>query len=51
MTGVEQADDFYGEYYPGDSLSERAWQMVTAILAAGPLTPPARPDQIDLNPA
>lgn len=47
---VDDADDFYGEFYPGDSLSPRAWQMVTAILAEGPLSAPESPGPVDLSP-
>jgi hypothetical protein len=47
---VDVADDFYGEFYPGDALSQRAWQMVSAILSEGPLSPPESPGPVDLSP-
>lgn len=46
ITSVAQADTMYEDFYPGDSLSERAWTMVTAILKDGPLPKPDRPDSI-----
>lgn len=41
------AESMYEDFYPGDGLSDRAIQMVEAILASGPLavpSPPAPPD-------
>ncbi len=38
---LQQAEELYEEFYPGDSLTTRAIDMVTAILADGPLEPPA----------
>lgn len=45
---VEAADALFGEFYPGDSLSERAWGMVERILAAGLIERPASPGPIDI---
>ena len=45
---VEAADALYGEFYPGDSLTERAWGMVERILAAGPIERPNPPGPIDI---
>lgn len=44
----EEAEEFYEEFYPGDSLAPRAVGMVTAILADGPVRPPEPPDPIAL---
>ena len=46
ITSVEEADTLYAEFYPGDSLPERAWKMVTAIFKDGPLSKPGRPGPI-----
>ena len=45
---VEEADDFYAAFYPGEALTDRAWRMVTAILEAGPLAKPSPPKPIEL---
>jgi hypothetical protein len=45
---VEAADTLFGEFYPGDSLSERAWGMVERILAAGPIEQPNPPAPIEI---
>lgn len=49
ITTVEEADDFYSEFYPGDALSDRAWEMVSRILAGGPLPSPRTPPPLDLG--
>lgn len=49
ITTAETADTLYEDFYPGDSLSERAWGMVVAILNAGPLAKPDAPGPIELN--
>lgn len=46
ITTLAEAEALYEEFYPGDSLSDRAVQMVTTILANGPIEapePPPRP--------
>lgn len=40
ISTVADAEALYEEFYPGDSLSDRALHMVTAILADGPNEPP-----------
>lgn len=45
---VQAADELYGEYYPGESLTDRAWNMVVRILGSGPLTKPEPPRAMDL---
>ncbi|GAA1055021.1 hypothetical protein GCM10017608_18730 [Agromyces luteolus] len=47
---VEEADELFGEFFPGDSLTDRAWGMVENILAGGPLVPPSSPPPPDLRP-
>ena len=47
---VEAADALFTQFFPGDSLTDRAWRMVECILAAGPLTPPVTPPAADLQP-
>ena len=47
---VEAADALFTQFFPGDSLTDRAWRMVERILAAGPLTPPVTPPAADLQP-
>lgn len=42
-TTLAAAEDLYEEFYPGDSLSDRAIHMVTSILASGPITAPEAP--------
>jgi hypothetical protein len=49
ITTLEEADALFGDYYPGDSLSERAWRMVTAILEQSPGIKPAPLAPIDLS--
>lgn len=51
IDSVEEADALYAEFFPGDSLTDRAWGMVERMLAAGPLIPPATPPAPDLRPA
>lgn len=43
MTTVVEAEALYEAFYPGDSLSDRATQMVTTILADGPVEAPTAP--------
>ena len=43
LTTLAEAEALYEEFYPGDSLSDRAMQMATAILADGPIEAPAAP--------
>lgn len=43
LATVAEAENLYEDFYPGDSLSDRAIQMVTAILADGPIEPPETP--------
>jgi hypothetical protein len=43
MTTLAEAEALYEEFYPGDSLSYRAIQMVTSILANGPVEAPKSP--------
>lgn len=45
---VEAADDLYTDFYPGESLSDRAWKTVVAILEAGPPQKPAAAGEVDL---
>lgn len=48
ITSLEEAEEFYEEFYPGDGLTSRAVGMVTAILADGPLRVPEPPGPIAL---
>ncbi len=48
ITTLEEAEEFYEEFYPGDGLTSRAVGMVSAILADGPLRPPEPLDPIAL---
>lgn len=43
MTTIAEAKTFYEDFYLGDSLSDRAIQMVTTILASGPIEIPETP--------
>ncbi|WP_309710507.1 hypothetical protein [Pseudolysinimonas sp.] len=43
MTTLAEAEALYDEFYPGDSLSDRAIQMITRILANGPIEAPEAP--------
>lgn len=43
MTTLAEAEALYEEFYPGDSLSDRAMLMVTTILANGPIEAPEAP--------
>jgi len=45
---VEAADELYSEFFPGDSLTDRAWGMVERILAEGPLVKPHSPSAISI---
>lgn len=46
VTTLEDAEDFYEKFYPGDGLTPRAMGIVTAILADGPLRAPEPPGPI-----
>ena len=46
VTTLEDAEDFYSEFYPGDGLTTRAMGIVTAILADGPIPAPEPPGPI-----
>lgn len=48
VTTLEDAEDFYEEFYPGDGLTPRATGIVTAILAGGPPPAPEPPDPVAL---
>ncbi|MBM7503747.1 DUF6036 family nucleotidyltransferase [Agromyces aurantiacus] len=50
IDSVEAADALFTEFFPGDSLTDRAWGMVERILAAGPLVPPIAPSPPNLDP-
>ncbi|ARJ04742.1 hypothetical protein GCM10010988_36830 [Cnuibacter physcomitrellae] len=43
MTSLAEAEELYEDFYPGDSLSDRAIHMVNAILADGPIKAPEAP--------
>lgn len=43
LAAVAEAENLYEDFYPGDSLSDRALQMVTTILADGPIEAPETP--------
>lgn len=40
VTSLEDAEELYEDFYPGDGLTPRAIGMVTTILAEGPPEPP-----------
>ncbi len=46
LATLEEAEEFYEEFYPGDNLTPRAVAMVNAILASGPLERPEVPTPI-----
>lgn len=46
---VEAADELFAQFYPGDSLSNRAWKTVAAILERGPLAKPEPVGPVDLS--
>jgi hypothetical protein len=48
IASVETAEHLFEEYYPGDTLSDRALNMVTNILADGPLIKPQHPGPIEI---
>ncbi len=48
IESVEAADELYAEYFPGDSLTDRAWGMVERILAGGRLEKPTRLPRVEL---
>jgi hypothetical protein len=48
IDSVQAADELYEEYYPGESLPDRAWDMVVRILSEGPLTKPDPPGPVEL---
>lgn len=43
ISTVGEAEELYEQFYPGDSLTDRAIAMVNAILADGPAAPPESP--------
>lgn len=43
ISTLDQAEELYEAYYPGDSLSDRARQIAGAIFADGPLAVPEPP--------
>jgi hypothetical protein len=49
VTTVVAADELYGEYYPGESLPDRAWTMVDRILSQGPLAMPPSVDPFEIS--
>lgn len=50
IDSVDAADALFAEFFPGDSLTDRAWRMVERILETGPLVPPPAPPRPDLSP-
>ena len=50
IDSAEAADALFTQFFPGDSLTDRAWGMVERILGAAPLTPPVAPPVPDLEP-
>ncbi|GHD82961.1 hypothetical protein CLV85_2167 [Salinibacterium amurskyense] len=47
ISSLEDADELYEDFYPGDSLDPRAISMVTAILADGKSDTPVQPKPIN----
>ncbi|CAO1649973.1 Nucleotidyltransferase AbiEii toxin of type IV toxin-antitoxin system [Salinibacterium sp. NYA9b] len=47
ISSLDDADELYEEFYPGDTLDPRAVSMVTAILADGKSDTPERPKSIN----
>ncbi|MBH0099688.1 hypothetical protein I6E68_11130 [Salinibacterium sp. NSLL150] len=47
ISSLDDADELYEDFYPGDSLDPRAVAMVTAILADGKSHTPERPKPIN----
>lgn len=45
---LEETEEFYEQFYPGDALTARAVDMVTAILADGPPEAPEPPEPVAL---
>lgn len=45
---IEEAEELYEEFYPGDLLTKRAERMVTAILAGEPTPAPPSPGPIEI---
>jgi hypothetical protein len=45
---LEEAEELYEEFYPGDLLTERAERMVTAVLAGEPTPVPPSPGPIEI---
>ncbi len=45
---LQGAETLYEDYYPGDSLNDRAIQMVVTIFAGGPLEVPVSPPPPDI---
>lgn len=50
IDSVEAADALFTEFFPGDSLTDRAWRMVERILADGRLVTPVAPSPPNLGP-
>jgi hypothetical protein len=48
IDSVQVANELYGDYYPGESLPDRAWGMVVRIFSGGPLTKPDQPGPFEL---
>ncbi|MBH0010224.1 hypothetical protein [Salinibacterium sp. SWN1162] len=48
ISSLDEADELYEDFYPGDSLGPRAISMVTAILAEGITDSPLQPGPINL---
>ena len=48
LATLDEIEELYEEFYPGDALSDRALQMVEAILADGPPQAPEQPPYPDI---
>jgi hypothetical protein len=48
IDSIQAADELYEEYYPGELLPDRAWDMVVRKLSGGPLTKRDRPGPLEL---
>lgn len=49
ISTIDEADSFFSDFYPGDSLSDRAWRMVTAILDGEDPDEPAPMEPVELG--
>ncbi|MCJ1697046.1 hypothetical protein MT349_14785 [Rathayibacter caricis] len=49
ISTIDEADSFFSDFYPGDSLSDRAWRMVTAILDGEDPDDPAPMEPVELG--